>query len=374
MQYNVLYTSGEARTGTLQTGHGEIHTPVFMPVGTRGTVKGLSPRELKEDLNAQIILGNTYHLYLCPGVEAIRASGGLHAFMAWDRPILTDSGGFQVYSLADRCRITDEGAVFRSHIDGSPHLFTPESVVNFQRILGSDIMMVLDECPPAGISRSYARDADLRTAQWALRSIRQFQKAVPAYGPPQFLFGIVQGSTFADLRRESAPKLVDMDFPGYAIGGLSVGEATEDLYAMVRVACEELPRDKPRYLMGVGTPEDLLEAIAVGVDMFDCVMPTRNGRNGMLFTTQGRINIRNRKWSRDTTVLDPGLNTYVSQTFTRAYVRHLFQCKEILGLQIASMQNLALYGWLMRGARKAIRENDYAGFRETMCLQLSQRL
>lgn len=374
MQYNVLYTSGEARTGTLQTGHGEIHTPVFMPVGTRGTVKGLSPRELKEDLNAQIILGNTYHLYLCPGVEGIRASGGLHAFMAWDRPILTDSGGFQVYSLADRCRITEEGAVFRSHIDGSPHLFTPESVVNFQRILGSDIMMVLDECPPAGISRSYARDADQRTAHWALRSIKQFQKTVPAYGPPQLLFGIVQGSTFADLRRESARKLVDMDFPGYAIGGLSVGEATEDLYAMVRVACEELPRDKPRYLMGVGTPEDLLEAIAVGVDMFDCVMPTRNGRNGMLFTTQGRINIRNRKWSRDTTVLDPGLNTYVSQTFTRAYVRHLFQCKEILGLQIASMQNLALYGWLMRGARKAIRENDYAGFRETMCLQLSQRL
>ena len=358
----------------LRVGHGEIRTPVFMPVGTRGTVKGLSPRELKEDLDVQIILGNTYHLYLRPGTERIQVSGGLHKFMAWDRPILTDSGGFQVYSLSSRCKITDEGAVFRSHIDGSSHMFTPEKVVNFQRILGSDIMMVLDECPPAGIGRSQACEANRRTADWAFRSMEQFRKTTSVYGSSQCLFAIIQGSTFADLRRESAQQLVDMDFPGYAIGGLSVGEETKDLYAMVSVVCEKLPPKKPRYLMGVGTPENLLEAIARGVDMFDCVMPTRNGRNGMLFTTQGRINIRNHKWSDDTTPLDPGLNIYVSQEFTRAYVRHLFQCNEILGLQIATMQNLALYGWLMRGARRAIIENRYADFRKTMSVQLSQQL
>ncbi len=374
MQFEVSHTSGGARAGVLTTGRGRIRTPVFMPVGTLGTVKGLSPRELKGDLNTQIILGNTYHLYLRPGSQRITEAGGLHKFVAWERPILTDSGGFQVYSLASRCKITDEGAVFQSHIDGSRHLFTPENVVDFQRTLGSDIMMVLDECPPAGVSRSYAQQANRRTAAWAKRSKAQFADSVSRYGVPQYLFAIVQGSTFADLRRESAQELMDMDFPGYAIGGLSVGEEAEALYAMVHVCCEMLPPGKPRYLMGVGTPANLLEAIGRGVDMFDCVMPTRNGRNGMLFTTRGVVNIRNRKWASDSSPLDSGLNTYVSQTFTKAYVRHLFQCNEILGLQISAMQNLGLYAWLMRGARQAIKENRYAHFSKEMSAQLSRRL
>ncbi len=374
MQFEVSYTSGEARAGVLTTGRGKIRTPVFMPVGTLGTVKGLSPRELKEDLNTQIILGNTYHLYLRPGSQRITEAGGLHKFMAWEGPILTDSGGFQVYSLASRCKITDEGAVFQSHIDGSRHLFTPENVVDFQRTLGSDIMMVLDECPPAGVSRSYVQQANRRTAAWAKRSRAQFADSGSRYGVSQYLFAIVQGSTFADLRRESAQELMEMDFPGYAIGGLSVGEEPEALYAMVHVCCEMLPINKPRYLMGVGTPANLLEAVGRGVDMFDCVMPTRNGRNGMLFTTQGVVNIRNRKWAGDSSPLDSGLNTYVSQTFTKAYVRHLFQCNEILGLQISAMQNLGLYAWLMRGARQAIKENRYADFNREMSAQLSRRL
>ncbi|MCY4675215.1 MAG: tRNA guanosine(34) transglycosylase Tgt [Bacteroidetes bacterium] len=374
MLFEVSHESEGARAGKLVTGRGEIQTPVFMPVGTAGTVKGLSPRELKRDLGAQIILGNTYHLYLRPGAECLKRAGGLHKFMAWDRPILTDSGGYQVYSLANRCKITDEGATFQSHIDGSRHLFTPESVVDFQRILGSDIMMVLDECPPAGVSWSRARGANRRTADWALRSMAQYKATRSLYGGNQLLFAIVQGSTFADLRRESAEELVAMDFPGYAIGGLSVGEESEALYSMVGVTCELLPPNKPRYLMGVGTPTNLLETIGRGVDMFDCVMPTRNGRNGMLFTTHGVINIRNHKWANDCTVLDSGLDAYVSQTFTRAYVRHLFQCNEILGLQISAMQNLALYAWLMRSARLAIQEDRYADFARTMSEQLSRRL
>lgn len=358
----------------LLTDRGRIHTPVFMPVGTLATVKGLSPRELKSDLDSQIILSNTYHLYLRPGSQRVQGAGGLHKFMAWDRPILTDSGGYQIYSLASRCKITDEGATFQSHVDGSEHLFTPENVVDFQRVLGSDIMMVLDECPPAGVSRSRALDANRRTANWALRSLNRFQSTKSCYGKSQALFGIVQGGIFADLRRESAEQLVAMNFPGYAIGGLSVGEEAEDLYAMVSTVCEILPADKPRYLMGVGTPANLLEAIDRGVDLFDCVMPTRNGRNGMLFTTQGILNIRNYKWAGDMTLLDSGLDTYVSQTFTRAYVRHLFQCNEILGLQISAMQNLSLYAWLMRGAQRAIKEKRYARFKEKMSEQLSQRL
>ena len=294
--------------------------------------------------------------------------------MAWDRPILTDSGGFQVYSLAGRCKITDEGATFQSHIDGSEHLFTPENVVDFQRVLGSDIMMVLDECPPAGVSQSHARNASRRTSDWAFRSMKRFQDSEPLYGASQALFGIVQGSTFPDLRRESAEQLIAMGFPGYAIGGLSVGEEASVLYEMVSVTCEILPKGKPRYLMGVGTPANLLEAIDRGVDMFDCVMPTRNGRNGMLFTTEGILNIRNRKWADDFTLLDNGLNTYVSQTFTRAYVRHLFQCNEVLGLQISAMQNLSLYAWLMRGARRAIKEKRYGSFKRKMSEQVSRRL
>ncbi len=374
MNFEVSHRSEGARAGALVTQRGRIPTPVFMPVGTLGTVKGLSPRELKQDLDAQIILGNTYHLYLRPGAERILEAGGLHEFMAWDRPILTDSGGFQVYSLSSRCKITDEGATFQSHIDGSRHLFTPETVVDFQRILGSDIMMVLDECPPSGVSHSYAKQANRRTAAWAKRSQVRFHDTEPRYGYEQLLFAIVQGSTFEDLRCESAEQLVAMDFPGYAIGGLSVGEEAEALYEMVRISCEVLPQDKPRYLMGVGTPENLLEAIRRGVDMFDCVMPTRNGRNGMLFTTQGVINIRNHKWANDFMPLDSGLNTYVSQAFTRAYVRHLFQCNEILGLQISAMQNLGLYAWLMREARQAIVENRYPAFMQEMGPRLCRRL
>ncbi|MXZ04408.1 MAG: tRNA guanosine(34) transglycosylase Tgt [Rhodothermaceae bacterium] len=374
MLFEVSHESEGARAGRLVTERGEIQTPVFMPVGTAGTVKGLSPRELKRDLGAQIILGNTYHLYLRPGAECLKQADGLHKFMAWNRPILTDSGGYQVYSLASRCKITDEGAMFQSHIDGSRHLFTPESVIDFQRILGSDIMMVLDECPPAGVSRSRAKEANQRTAEWAQRSMVQFEATRSMYGHPQLLFAIVQGSTFPDLRRESVEELAAMDFPGYASGGLSVGEEAEILYKMVSITCEMLPPDKPRYLMGVGTPANLLEAIGRGVDMFDCVMPTRNGRNGMLFTTHGMINIRNRRWASDYTALDSGLDTYASQTFTRAYVRHLFQCNEILGLQISAMQNLALYAWLMRGARLAIQEGRYAHFASTMKEQLSRRL
>jgi len=374
MRFEVSHSSGAARTATLYTSHGLIDTPVFMPVGTLATVKGVSPRELVNDLRSQIILANTYHLYLRPGMERMSDAGGLHKFMSWNLPILTDSGGYQVFSLASRCKITDDGATFQSHIDGAKHLFTPEHVIDTQRILGSDIMMVLDECPPAGVTRSRAQDAHRRTVAWAQRSLTRFQQTEPLYGHQQSLFPIVQGSTFTDLRRESAYQLMEMDFPGYAIGGLSVGEEVGVLNEMVGVTCEALPKDKPRYLMGVGTPKNLLESIDQGVDMFDCVMPTRNGRNGMLFTTQGILNIRNHKWASDFSLLDSGLNNYVSQTFTRAYVRHLFQCDEILGLQISAMQNLALYGWLMRGARRAIKENQYSCFKKQMCQRLSQRL
>jgi len=374
MRFEIAHISGDARTGKLITSHGDVQTPVFMPVGTLGTVKGLSPRELINDLESQIILSNTYHLYLRPGIDCISEAGGLHKFMAWNRPILTDSGGYQVFSLASRCKITDDGATFQSHIDGSKHQFTPEHVIDVQRILGSDIMMVLDECPPAGVTRSRAQDAHQRTVAWAKRCLIRFQETEHLYGHQQSLFPIVQGSIFKDLRRESANQLIEIGFQGYAIGGLSVGEETQTLNEMVGVTCEELPKDKPRYLMGVGTPENLLESIERGVDMFDCVMPTRNGRNGMLFTTEGILNIRNQKWASDFSLLDCGLNTYVSQTFTRAYLRHLFQCNEILGLQISAMQNLALYGWLMSGAQRAIKENRYSSFKKQMCEQLSQRL
>jgi len=374
MRFEVLHTSGRARKGRLYTDHGPIDTPVFMPVGTVGTVKGLSPRELIEDLDSQIILNNTYHLYLRPGSNRIHAAGGLHQFISWDRPILTDSGGYQIFSLANRCKVTDEGATFQSHIDGASCVFTPESVVDIQRTLGSDIMMVLDECPEAGVSRSRAREAHQRTIDWARRSLARFVETEPLYGHEQSLFAIVQGSTFEDLRRESAEQLMTMNFPGYAIGGLSVGEEAEVLYDMVQVSCEVLPPEKPRYLMGVGTPANLLESMERGVDLFDCVMPTRNGRNGMLFTTEGVVNIRNQKWSHDDSLLDVGLDCYVSQTFSRSYVRHLFQCNEILGLQISAMQNLALYGWLMRGARSAIKENRYEKFKAEMGSKLSKRL
>ena len=374
MTFELEHVDGAARAARLTTDHGVIQTPVFMPVGTVGTVKGVSPRTLKEDVEASIILGNTYHLYLRPGLTLMQAAGGLHRFMAWDRPILTDSGGYQVYSLASRCRVTDSGATFQSHLDGSSHEFTPESVVDAQRVLGSDIMMVLDECPPADVTLERAREACARTLYWAERSLVQFRTTAPRYGHEQAIFAIVQGSTSPALRRECAEALVAMDFPGYAIGGLSVGEPSETLYAITELVAAALPRDKPRYLMGVGTPADLLECIERGVDMFDCVMPTRNARNGMIFTTEGVLNIRNQKWESDFAPLNPGLDSYGSQTFTRAYVRHLFQAKELLGLQIASVQNLMLYQWLLRGARQAIKEDCFGDFKRAMLPRIRRRL
>ena len=374
MKFSLVHGSNGARAGLLETDHGSVETPMFMPVGTAGTVKALFPRDLVQDIGAQIILGNSYHLYLRPGAELFQHVKGLHGFMGWSGPILTDSGGYQVYSLASRCKISEEGASFQSHIDGSSHLLTPERVIDFQRTLGSDIMMVLDECPPAGVTQSRARSANELTLRWAARSKARFEATSSRYGHRQALFAIVQGSTYPDLRRESARALTDMDFPGYAIGGLSVGEEGAQLYDMVATACSELPANRPRYLMGVGTPANLLRSVALGVDLFDCVLPTRNGRNGMLFTTRGVINIRNRKWANDLEKLDEGLDGYVSQSFSRAYVRHLFQCNEILGLQISAMQNLSLYLWLMRQARLAILENRYEAFCRVMTDQLSRRL
>ena len=363
-----------ARAGRLETAHGAVETPIFMPVGTVGSVKAVEPRELLDDIKAQIILGNTYHLYLRPGTALLEQAGGLHPFMQWPGPLLTDSGGYQVYSLAARRKITEEGVRFQSHLDGSYHVFTPESVVDIQRAIGSDIMMVLDECPPGDVTETYARTSNELTLRWAARCRERFAETEARYGHAQALFAIVQGVVYPAIRRESAERLVAMDFPGYAIGGLSVGEKAAQMYAMVEVVNAVLPPDKPRYLMGVGTPANLLENIARGVDMFDCVMPTRNGRNGMLFTTEGILNIRNRKWHADFSALDPGLESYVSQTFTKAYVRHLFQAKEILGLQIASLQNLTFYLWLLREARRAILENRFSSWKKEMQPRMSRRL
>ena len=364
----------EARAGTLETDHGPVQTPIFMPVGTVGSVKAVEPRELVADVQAPIILGNTYHLYLRPGTELLRQAGGLHRFMNWDRPLLTDSGGFQVFSLAARRTLSEEGVEFQSHIDGSAHLFTPESVVEAQRAIGSDVMMVLDECPPGDVSEAYARTSNELTLRWAARCKKRFEETEGLYGHGQALFAIVQGVTYPDVRRASAERLVAMEFPGYAIGGLSVGEPAETMYAMTEVACAVLPREKPRYLMGVGTPANLLEGIARGIDMFDCVMPTRNGRNGMLFTTEGTINIKNRKWERDFSPVDPGLDGYASQAFTKAYLRHLFVAREVLGLQLASLQNLSFYLWLMREARRAIVEGRFASWQRGIQDRISRRL
>lgn len=363
-----------ARAGRLETDHGIVETPIFMPVGTVGSVKAVAPRELLDDVKAQIILGNTYHLYLRPGTALLEQAGGLHRFMQWPGPMLTDSGGYQVYSLAERRKITEEGVRFQSHLDGSPHLFTPESVVDLQRAIGADIVMVLDECPPGDASETYARTSNERTLRWAARCKQRFDETTPRYGHEQALFAIAQGVVYPDLRRESAERLVAMDFPGYAIGGLSVGEAPAQMYEMVEVVVEVLPADKPRYLMGVGTPANLLENVARGIDMFDCVMPTRNGRNGMLFTTEGILNIRNKKWQADFSPLDPGLESYASQAFSKAYVRHLFQSKEILGLQLASLQNLTFYLWLMREARRAILENCFLSWKNDVQPRVSRRL
>lgn len=363
-----------ARAGQIETDRGPIRTPAFMPVGTLGSVKAVDPRTLLEEAGAQIILGNAYHLYLRPGTAVIEAAGGLHRFMAWPGPILTDSGGYQVFSLASRRTLSEEGVAFRSHLDGSSHFITPESAVNIQRSIGADIMMALDECPAADVPREYARASNEMTLRWAARCKKRFEETDPPYGSRQALFPIVQGAAFPDIRRESARRLVDMDFPGYAIGGLSVGEPDHAMYEMVEVVNEVLPADKPRYLMGVGTPANLLENIARGVDMFDCVMPTRNGRNGMLFTTEGEINIRNRRWRDDFSPLDPGLDAHVSRTFSKAYVRHLFMANEILGLRIASVQNLALYAWLMREAREAILAGSFLSWKNRIGPRVSRRL
>ena len=374
MRFTLEHMDAAARAARLETRRGVIETPVFMPVGTVGTVKAVLPRELVEDIKAPIILGNTYHLFLRPGTDIIRQAGGLHRFMAWPRPILTDSGGYQVYSLAKRRTLTAEGVTFRSHIDGTAHTFTPESVVDIQRALGSDFMMVLDECPPADCDRAYAHTACDRTVRWAERCLARLKETEPLYEGEQDLFAIVQGVVYPELRRDCARRLLEMDFPGYAIGGLSVGESAEAMYSTVEVTTNELPVDKPRYLMGVGTPANILEAVARGVDMFDCVLPTRNGRNGMIFTTEGILNIKNRRWRRDYSALDPGLDGYVSTSFSKAYVRHLFLAREILGLQIASIQNLSFYIWLMRTARKAILESRFAAFKTEMLPRVSHRL
>ena len=364
----------EARAGQIETDHGPIETPVFMPVGTLGSVKAVDPRTLLQDIRAQIVLGNAYHLYLRPGPALIEQAGGLHRFMVWPGPILTDSGGYQVFSLGDRRTLSEEGVAFRSHLDGSSHFLTPESAVDIQRSIGADIMMVLDECPAADVSREYARTSHEMTLRWAARCKKRFEETEPLYEHRQALFPIVQGTVFPDIRQESARRLVDMDFPGYAIGGLSVGEPDHEMYAMVEVVNEILPADRPRYLMGVGTPENLLENIARGVDMFDCVMPTRNGRNGMLFTTEGIVNIRNLKWRDDFSSLDSGLDGYVSRTFSKAYVRHLFITNEILGLHIASVQNLSLYTWLMRKARATILDGSFFSWKKEIAPLISRRL
>jgi queuine tRNA-ribosyltransferase len=364
----------KARTGLLRTAHGDIPTPVFMPVGTGGTVKGILQRDLSEDIDAKIILGNTYHLYLRPGTEILKTAGGLHKFMSWDRPILTDSGGYQVFSLTGNRKLTDEGAHFKSHIDGSKHLFTPENTVDIQRIIGADIMMVFDECAPWPCEYNYAKKSVALTHHWLDRAIVRFNETEPVYGNEQFLFPIVQGGTFDDLRKMSAEKIASAGLAGNAIGGLSVGEPAEDMYRIIEIVNEILPVDKPRYLMGVGTPVNLMEAIERGIDMFDCVMPTRNGRNGMLFTSEGTINIRNRKWIDDFSPIDPEGPSAVSLNYSKAYLRHLVMSGENLGAQIASIHNLAFYLRLMTRARKKIEDGEFGIWKRLIIKKLSERL
>ncbi|WP_027000184.1 tRNA guanosine(34) transglycosylase Tgt [Eisenibacter elegans] len=363
-----------ARAGQLHTAHGVIETPIFMPVGTAGAVKGVHARELVEQVEAQIILGNTYHLYLRPGLEVLYKAGGLHRFNGWQGPILTDSGGYQVYSLAANRKIKEEGVTFTSHIDGSKHVFTPERVMDIQRIIGADIVMAFDECPPYPCEYSYAQKSWELTWRWLNRCCERFDSTEPHYGYAQYLFPIVQGGCFKDLRRQSAEQIVSLDRAGNAIGGLSVGEPAELMYEMTALTCEILPAHKPRYLMGVGTPENILESIALGVDMFDCVMPTRNGRNGMLFTTQGIINIKNKKWEEDFSPLDETLGGYVSTHYNKAYLRHLIISKEILGAQIASIHNLRFYLWLVRQARQHILAGTFSTWKPQAVRQLMQRL
>ncbi len=363
-----------ARAGEITTDHGRILTPIFMPVGTVGSVKAVHFRELRDDIKAQIILGNTYHLYLRPGLDILRQAGGLHKFNGWDRPILTDSGGFQVFSLSANRKLKEEGAYFRSHIDGSKHLFTPEGVVDIQRIIGADIMMALDECPPGTSDYDYARKSLGLTQRWLQRGWKRYRETEGLYGYRQAYFPIVQGCVYPDLRREAAKFIADLGADGNAIGGLAVGEPTEKMYEMIEVVNEILPVDRPRYLMGVGTPANILEAIDRGVDMMDCVMPTRNGRNGMLFTRNGIMNMRNKKWADDFSPLDEGGPSFVDEVYSKAYVRHLFISNEILAMQIASIHNLAFYLWLVGEARKHIVEGDFKSWKEAMVERVTRRL
>ena len=366
--------TGSARAGKITTDHGVIETPIFMPVGTIGSVKAVTQQQLKKDINAQIILGNTYHLYLRPGLEVLEAAGGLHQFMGWDRPILTDSGGYQVFSLANNRKIKPEGVIFQSHIDGSKHLFSPEKVMDIQRTIGGDIIMAFDECPPFPSEYDYVKKSMDLTHVWLDKCVHQFDNTPDKYGYTQNLFPIVQGGIYEDLRKASCEYISSKNAVGNAIGGLSVGEPEQQLYNFTALCCENLPVQKPRYLMGVGTPWNILEAIDLGVDMFDCVMPTRNGRNGMIFTSQGVINIKNLKWAKDFSPLDSGLPNELSQYYTKAYCRHLFMADEILGLQLASIQNLSFYLWLVGEARKHIQLGDYSSWKTSMVPQISQRL
>jgi len=367
-------SSTKARCGVVSTDHGTIETPIFMPVGTVGSVKAVSQDKLKNLVKAQIILGNTYHLYLRPGMEIMENAGGLHSFINWDKPMLTDSGGFQVYSLSDIRDINERGATFKSHIDGSKHTFTPENVVDIQRTIGSDIMMVLDECPDANSTFEYAKNSMELTHRWAKRGRKAFKETEPKYGHKQAQFGIVQGTIFPELRKQSAEAIAEMNFDGNAIGGLSVGEPKEDMYAMTDVCTEILPEDKPRYLMGVGTPDNLLESIARGIDMFDCVMPTRNARNGMIFTRHGKINLRNAKWKHHHKPFDEDFPSPLCNTYKMSYAHHLIRTNEIFGLQLTSEHNLTFYLWLMNEAREHIKKNTYSEWYPQMAETLQKKL
>jgi len=375
MNFELLSVSNHsgARAGVLTTDHGKIETPIFMPVGTAGTVKGIHTRDLKDDIQAQIILGNTYHLYLRPGIDVIEKAGGLHKFNGWDKPLLTDSGGFQVFSLGDIRKLSEAGAKFQSHIDGSYHQFTPEGVIDIQRSIGADIIMAFDECTPGDADYNYAKKSMELTHRWLDRCFEQFNKTEPKYGYQQSLFPIVQGSTFADLRKLAVAQVKTIDADGYAIGGLSVGEKEEVMYEMTEVVTADLPVNKPRYLMGVGTPENILESIDRGVDMFDCVMPSRNGRNGMLFTSEGKINIRNKKWENDHSPIDEKGISFVD-SYSKAYLRHLVISNEMLGAQIATQHNLAFYLWLVKTARQKIIDGSFSTWKNEMVIKLKQRL
>ncbi len=376
LQFKLEHTDTltKARTGKIITDHGEITTPIFMPVGTAGSVKTITQQQLVNDVKAQIILGNTYHLYLRPGLETMEAAGGLHQFNGWPLPILTDSGGYQVFSLANNRKINEEGVIFQSHIDGSKHLFTPEKVMDIQRVIGGDIIMAFDECPPYPSDYTYAKKSMDLTHRWLNRCIERFNSTPDKYGYTQNLFPIIQGSTYKDLRTASTEFIASKNATGNAIGGLSVGEPIEMMYEFTEHCCDILPVDKPRYLMGVGTPWNILECIAVGIDMFDCVMPTRNGRNAMLFTSNGVINIDNKKWERDFSPIDDGIDNEFSAYYSKAYLRHLIKAKEMLGLTIASVHNLSFYLWLVGEARRHISAGDFKSWKEEMVLRLQQRL